>query len=143
MDFVKKYLFWLCAGAVLLSEIVFGAVWLRAKFNENALGQKKVESGRKNLRRLLSQRDRLANERILAAAEAHRDEVEENYLEMLLFLLERDYRIERIVPPPPNGVPFDMDPNQRAARRGAESPRPHRSSRPSKCTGSSRPVWTQ
>ncbi len=117
MDFVKKNLFWLCAGAILLGELVFGVVWLRAKFSENAREEQKVETSRKSLDRLLDQRDRLANDDILKAAEAHRDEVEENYLETLLFLLERDYRIERIVPPPPSGSPFDLSKTDRAARQ--------------------------
>jgi hypothetical protein len=114
MKFIKQNLFWVIAAAVLLAEVVFAALPLRSKYSINASQRSQIESQKRELIALLADPKKLANDNVIKAARKYRDSIERNYLEMMLFLMERDFRLKRIEPPTRN--PFILDRGELAAR---------------------------
>ena len=116
MSSLKKNLFWVCAGIVLLAEIGFGVVSVRGQASANAGAHRKMETERKRLKKLVGKESDLANKKIIQSWQSYRRDVARNGLDALLFLLERDYQMERIVPTPEGSI-YQWDPNKCATRK--------------------------
>ena len=111
MKALKQHLFWVVAGIVLLAEVVFAFTVVASRFGESEQLKSKVEGSKSSLQKTISgaKQGKLANEATIGAARQRQIAVGRSYMEFLLFMMERDSKLERIEPAPRDGYFDDLE----------------------------------